>query len=271
MRFRFLVSVIIPLAFCLILISNLSATDNQLTENKPTTTIDTPTGGTGEVFVTVVITPTKDNTLYEPEPKSNEQSNGAGEHLFVGKTGGNAGNTLRRGVLAFDLSGKIPLSATIVSASITLEATLVAPTGNDEQTTFHRLTSDWGEGTSDAGDPGGAGTDPTTNDATWAHSFYSATMWTTPGGDFIATPSVTTTVGSTGSYTWNSTPALVADIQGWLDQPATNYGWIIRGNEIDSTTAKRFATKEHANTAFHPVLTIEYVPHQNFLPLILNN
>jgi hypothetical protein len=37
---------------------------------------------------------------------------------------------------------------------------------------------------------------------------------------------------------------MVANVQQWLDQPASNFGWIIIGNESQSATSKRFDSRE---------------------------
>src|SRR6202011_4095562 len=39
---------------------------------------------------------------------------------------------------------------------------------------------------------------------------------------------------------------------------ATNFGWILTGNESGRATAKEFDTKENSNAAFRPVLTVTY-------------
>ena len=64
---------------------------------------------------TVNINPSKDNTLYEYDPDIGDLSNALGMHFFAGKT---AMNTLRRGVLAFDIAGNIPPGSTITAASL---------------------------------------------------------------------------------------------------------------------------------------------------------
>jgi len=68
-----------------------------------------------------------------------------------------------------------------------------------------RLLADWGEGTSNAtgGLGEGGGGPATTNDATWVHRFYSTQLWNTPGGDFAAAASATTTVSDIGNYSWS--------------------------------------------------------------------
>src|SRR5438105_5696276 len=49
---------------------------------------------------------------------------------------------------------------------------------------------------------------------------------------------------------------MVADVQLWLDNPASNFGWLVLGDESDIATAKRFDTRESASP---PVLTIQHV------------
>jgi len=125
----------------------------------------------------IVLTASKDNTLFESS--NGGVSNGAGIHLFTGKT--NTGSR-RRALIAFDLSA-IPAGAKITSVTLTLHVSLsVAGT---ETLALHGVSADWGEGTSNAGAfRDGAGTSSRTNDATWIHRFFSNTRWTSAGGDF---------------------------------------------------------------------------------------
>jgi len=50
------------------------------------------------------------------------------------------------------------------------------------------------------------------------------------------------------------------DVQGWLNQPANNHGWIVIGNEDDIKVAKRFDSRENADTSTRPVLTVTFTP-----------
>src|SRR4026207_147217 len=59
------------------------------------------------------IMPSKDNTLYEFDPKEGDFSNALGFHFFAGETGM---SELRRGVLAFDIAGSSPPGSTITAA-----------------------------------------------------------------------------------------------------------------------------------------------------------
>jgi hypothetical protein len=51
---------------------------------------------------------------------------------------------------------------------------------------------------------------------------------------------------------------MVADVQGWLDDPSSNFGWLLVGNEGENGTAKRFDSKENPVAERSPSLTIEF-------------
>lgn len=195
----------------------------------------------------VTLSASKDNTLYEvvrPRGVSAPPSNGAGVSFFAGRNN-NPGVSIRRGVIAFDVAAAVPAGATIDSAELVLAMTQT--TSGAQDVALHRLTSDWGEGTSNATSGGGGGGAPaTTGDATWLHTSYPGSLWGTPGGDFAATMSATQSVGGDGSYTWGSTAQMVADVQDWLDNPGNNFGWILIGNEAAQQSSKRFASRENA-------------------------
>jgi len=196
------------------------------------------------------IFPSKDNTLYEFDPAEGDHSNGAGFHFFAGENGT---GELRRGVLAFDIAGRIPGGSTIIAVSLSMNMSMT-PAGAIT-VELHKLLADWGEGTSHAPMGEGDGAPATPNDATWRHRFFDTIFWTTQGGDFSATVSASQSVGPIGQYTWSS-PQMVADVQLWLDNPASNFGWLVLGDESAVATAKRFDTRESASP---PVLTIQYV------------
>lgn len=197
------------------------------------------------------IFPSKDNTLYEFDPAEGDVSNALGIHFFTGVT---VMAEIRRGVLAFDIAGSIPPGSTITGVSLSMNVSRVF---NDtaRTTELHKLLADWGEGTSDAPGEEGDGTPATPNDATWQHRFFDTIFWAMQGGDFSATVSASQSVGPVGQYTWNSAQ-MVADVQSWLDNPASNFGWLVLGDESGSGTAKRFDTRESASP---PVLTIEFI------------
>lgn len=199
----------------------------------------------------VELNPVKDNTLYEDTGGS--LSNGAGEYLFTGTT--NQGS-IRRALLAFDVAGNVPEGATVDSVSLTMNMSRTI--SGALPVALHRVTADWGEGTSDAPANEGQGTQAALDDATWLHAFYDTEEWSQPGGDFASTASATIDVGAEGSYTWTTTAQLVDDVQAWLDDPDQNFGWIVIGPENASGSAKRFDSRENGNEANRPLLRVYY-------------
>jgi hypothetical protein len=198
---------------------------------------------------TISLVTSKDNTLYQST--DGNISNGAGPHFFAGMT---SGGTIHRGLLEFDLS-LIPSGATINSASLTLN--MSKSLSGSGTITLQRVLADWGEGTSNSGDPGGGGAFATPGDATWLNTFYNTGTWATPGGDFAST--VTATAGIVGGLNIvSSTPQLLADLQGWMTSPSTNFGWIVRGDETSFGSSLRFDTRESTLPGTQPMLVIDY-------------
>jgi len=222
---------------------------------------------------TVTINPIKDNTLYEPVAQDAfaDVSDGAGPTMFAGRVkdadadpGPGTRVAVRRAVLAFDIAGNIPAGSIIDSVQLTLYCDKVAAT-TTRSFVLRRLTSDWGEGTSNTGaSRQGRGELATPNDATWRHRFYPVLFWATPGGDYSGTISATRSVGNTGFYAWGSTSGMVADVQAWLNTPSQNFGWILIGDESTIQTAKRFGTRENTGSTsgqtWKPQLLVNYTP-----------
>lgn len=203
----------------------------------------------------VVIPSAKDNTLYESANGS--LSNGAGIYFFAGRTS-QTQNSIRRGLIAFDITGNIPANAVIESVVLKLHLSNTNIAGGTQSVTLRKVLKDWGEGTSRAASGEGGGAAATTGDATWMHCFFNSISWTNPGGDFAIGGSGSRDVGNIGFYTWGSTTQMVADVQEWLDHPEENFGWVLIGNETAQTTAKRFDSKENLVAANRPELTVTY-------------
>ena len=206
----------------------------------------------------VVLSPSRDNTIYQSS--TGALSNGVGIQIFAGK---NAFGQIRRALIRFDVAGSIPAGSTITDVKVTLN--LSQSVSSDLPVALHRAMRDWGEGTSDAGDPGGGGAPSTPGDATWLHTFFDTQTWSGPGGvpgsDYANAPSATAIVGgSFGLYTWNSTAALVADVQGWLNAPSGNFGWFVIGDETANATAKRFDSRENTTVENRPRLQVTFTP-----------
>jgi len=195
-----------------------------------------------------------DATLIE-EPTA-EYALGGAYNVYAGRIGDNGGATIRRGLMRFNFSA-IPAGSTITS--VTLRLYMSQTQSGSQSIGLHRCSLPWVEGTAFAF--GGAGTSAGIGDSTWNYQVYPTTPWPTPGGVFSSTPSATKSVSSVGFYTWSSTAALVADVQGWINNPASNQGWVIKGNEALPTTVKRFESREAA--ANQPLLVVNYLPPSN--------
>jgi len=193
----------------------------------------------------VNLNPTKDNSIYSDLTGN---SNGSGDGVFAGR---NSLGGLRRGFLAFDLSS-IPAGSLINSVSLTL--VLSQSNSGTAIVSLHRVNADWGEGTSNGT---GQGAPATAGDATWLRRFFNTTSWTTPGGDFVATPSASQSVSGLNPYVWSSA-GLTSDVQAWRASPSSNFGWILIGDEGLNNTAKKFGSRESGTP---PVLSVDFTPH----------
>ena len=196
----------------------------------------------------VTLFPNQDASLYE-EAITNE--NGIGLNLFAGLNGG---GDARRSLLSFDIAASLPSDALVTGVTLTLTADQVgAPTVD----TFglHPVTRAWQEGRvrpsregrGEAGDGSGA---------SWSSTGLES--WSFGGGDFLETASASVLIGDVGTYTWETNDQLVADVQGWLDDPSSNFGWALVGSEVDNQSAKRFFSSENELESIRPTLQLEF-------------
>ncbi len=195
---------------------------------------------------TVTLSAVKDNVMYS----ENNNSNGSGSHLFGGVT--NNGH-LRRSLIQFDLS-EIPANATITA--VNFEITSNKLKRSSTTVSLHRLTSDWGEGSSNAPGNEGQGTGAATNDATWNFNFFDSSSWSNSGGDFIATPSASASAsrGETSSFAGQQ---MIDDVQSWVDGSNPNFGWLIRGTE-DGGNGNSVRINSRDASSNPPQLTITF-------------
>jgi hypothetical protein len=201
---------------------------------------------------TLTFAPVGDATLFQ----EGDLASGADDGFFSGLNGNTGGFAARRGLVQFDVSA-IPSDAVIQQATLTLNVTRTTHAGVVTNT-LSRVTQSWGEGTSTAPRGGGIGGDPTSGSATWNFRFWNTIPWSSVGGDFAAAPSASAAVADVGAYSWTSAQ-LASDVQSWVQTPAGNHGWIlIADGPPGMTTAKRFASREFANAAQRPLLSVTY-------------
>lgn len=201
---------------------------------------------------TITLTSVRDTMIVEDFVNN---SNGVGPSLFVGN---NAPSKHRRSLYQFDLSA-IPHDAIINSVQLKLYVTVFQASGKSENIDLHVVTSPWGEGTSSGA--GGSGAAASAGDATWFENNRPGSLWTTPGGDYLAAISASATVAraSTTGVLW-SDPRMVDDVQQWVNGTRPNYGWILIGDEALSATAYAFASKDHGTVSLRPELTVDFTP-----------
>ncbi len=237
----------------------------------------------------------KDATIFENAFQSGDNgatnSNGAGPGMFAGS---NSNQSPRRGLLSFDLSS-IPTGSTITSAQVQLTVGQIAGsggsgTGGDQITRtidLFKLNTDWGQGTTGStstsiggtgqGFPGNPG------DATWTDNKLGQSQWTTPGalGNTTGVASASAQIqgglavggAQNQTFSWGSTPQLVADVQSWLNTPSINFGWLVKNvDEVDNPatpsinegfqTFRAFYTKEGEALGLGtgPRLLLDYTP-----------
>jgi hypothetical protein len=203
---------------------------------------------------TLAVIPVADGTLIS-SVDGTEYAVGAGPNIFCGRVGTQGEGTLRRAMMRFNLSSIPPGS---VVTSVTLRVYMAQSSTNAQNCMLHRVTESWGEGASFAF--GGGGTTPEPGDATWKYRFWPTTLWATPGGSHVATASATKSINGVGFWTFTSTAALVADVQGWVNAPYTNFGWMMKGNEVTLQSAKKFDSRESTEPTRRPLLTVTYTP-----------
>ena len=198
----------------------------------------------------IKVTPTKDNSIFS---EGNNLSDGAGLFVYAGRTNNSATVQVRRALTRFDVS-TVPANAQIQAVKLTF--TTLKSAGNStapHNFTLHKLLSNWGEGTSSGL---GNGSPATVNDATWQNTFYPSSNWITNGGDFVNTASATA-VGILNEFTEWSSIQMLNDVNAWISNPSTNFGWLIKGEESVRGSAKAFSSRE--GQSFYPkTLTLYY-------------
>ncbi len=198
----------------------------------------------------VVLTPIRDASLYQ----EGDLSNGGGSYLFSGVT---ANGQWRNAMLRFDFSS-IPPNAIIEEAQLILTVSRVPPIPSAVSLRLHRVSSSWGEGSTQAPGQEGTGADAQLGDATWLHRQFDAVFWNSPGGDYQAVHSAESIVIGLGPYTWSS-DEMLSDISFWNQFPSSNQGWaLVAISSAAFGTAKRFNSREHSDPIVRPRLRVTY-------------
>ncbi len=199
----------------------------------------------------VVLKPAADTTLFRFFPGNND---GKDSTMIVG--GISKSPSACRALVRFALGTNLPAGSVVTNVTLRLNVTREKGSSGAIQTRFHRVTQDWAEG-GKLNQAGGA--TATAGEATWTDRKKGTASWSAPGatGDFATTFSASIPLDNTGVYTVASTAGLVADVQAWLTDPGTNFGWILVAQQEDtSASARRIATREAGSPAM--ALTIGF-------------
>lgn len=199
--------------------------------------------------VTVTLPAIADTSLFENKPDSDL----GGTSLVAGT---NQQYSRSRALFRFDVSS-LPVGAVITGVQVSLYCFRQPDPDQhggpvDSNFNLYRMFVAWGEGagSSATGSTAGPGA------ATWNERLYGTAGWTSPGGeigmDFADVPSATASVGGVGNYTWTS-GGLIQDVNGWLADPASNYGYLLASDaETALGSGRRFGSRELPGGATPP-------------------
>lgn len=189
----------------------------------------------------------EDTSIYS----ENENSGGGNDGIFSGT---NQQLRDRRALIRVDVSF-IPQDATVLDAQLQLTVERSGGNFGEFDYTLHRLVKEWGEGDVVGGLMGGFGGPAEPGDATWVSNKHMMSLWDTPGGDFVSVASATAAAGRQDSVAVWSGPGLASDVQGWIENPSDNFGWIvISAIEGEQQRVKKFFSSEALTS--RPRLTI---------------
>jgi hypothetical protein len=90
------------------------------------------------------------------------------------------------------------------------------------------------------------------------YQIFDTQEWETSCGDFSAGASASIPVGDISHFTWKSTPEMVANVQAWLDDPSSIFGWLFMDDESFFQMTKRFDHKDRRSEATRPALMIAW-------------
>jgi hypothetical protein len=211
----------------------------------------------------VTLFPVADATLFELVPTN---SLGGVTWFSAGTT--QNGNT-NRGLLRFDIAAAVPAGATILDIGVKVWVTRSPVDGNaDSLFSLRRVLRPWNEGANLPADLNypGLGAPAAPGDATWTHAVWGTNAWTIPGGlegvDFATGFSASTFIaGVSAEPYFFEAGGMIADVQLWLDDPAQNFGWMLKTEEEDvNFTARRFGSRELEDPNESPQIIITYEP-----------
>jgi hypothetical protein len=199
----------------------------------------------------VTLIPVEDSTISE---KSLGTSLGSEPTLASGRAGPSDGARTNRVLLRFNLAASVPTNAAVTSAALTLTLVQSPSLASNLWFDLRKVLQDWREPA-----------------VTWTNRLAPPAPWSAPGGaapvDFASSITQSNLVQGLGSYTFASSPAMVADVQDWVTNPERNFGWMLICELEDLLrSVRKFGSRESASP---PSLALEYTVPTNALTLKL--
>jgi len=162
---------------------------------------------------------------------------------------------IMRSPIKFDIASSIPAGATITSAKLYLRYYGYNISDGTENAIIglHKVQQsparDWVEA-----------------QVTW-NSYKTGSAWTNAGGDFSGTASASATVPKTPTGVWIewTSDQLKADVQDFLDNSSTNYGWVLKdsnegwGSSPPTYRIREFLSNNCGDPSLKPKLVVTYV------------
>jgi hypothetical protein len=145
-----------------------------------------------------------------------------------------------RTLISFDVSSIVPAGVTINSAKLMIyvySATTTAPM----TVGAYSVLKNW-----------------TGTGATWMDYNASPSTWTTPGGDYNATPVGTVVVPSTGTNVYYTISLPTSLVQNWLVNPSQNYGLILKSTVETAGVGVLDINTNAAGEGTRPELIVNY-------------
>ena len=198
--------------------------------------------------VTATIIPSGDATITDEFPTTPQ---GGSTILITGTSGSGPNN---RSLLRFDLSS-VPVNAVVTNASLSLIAVETAPTNSWFD--LHRVNRQWSESA-----------------VTWNNRLSPVGAWTVAGAsapiDYVSSVTQSNFVADVGPYAFGSSTLMIADVQLWVNNSATNWGWILISElQGKPKTVKKFGSRE-AVANNQPVLTVQYYIPAGVAPVLVS-
>jgi len=191
--------------------------------------------------LTATLTPSADTSLRDNSP---DATFGESNPLIVGNSK-EPFTVHNRGLLKFDLTS-IPTNATITGVTLTV---MIFRSNTDVSNyDLNRVLVDWNE-----------------YEATW-NNRSASTPWLAGGGqsgsEYVSIASVTAPVDDTIF----SSAGMISDVQLWVRNSATNFGWIILPTGDLAATGKQLGSRESEYTS---ALTVKYTLTPPAIPPLL--